>query len=235
MITNVIILFDWFQLNSNACSLKAATCKSSGAIQKVADGECPKKSTPEGSSSLPSNHDGQEDDEEGHNNGNDSNNESSPTKPCRMNNLPTDDEPAGPETGEQPPTLCVKPCTKILKPVCGDDGNTYNNICLLENASCNSFKPVYKVKDGPCTSNTNKPAFDARCRLICQRNQAPRCSNSQLQQGETDFCLTPQFVRMIKKCQCNISPTKPTPNRNCPSICPLNYKPICGSDGRDYG
>lgn len=39
---------------------------------------------------------------------------------------------------------CLKQCTRIFLPVCGSDGATYNNLCLLEIADCES-----KAKGGP--------------------------------------------------------------------------------------
>ena len=44
---------------------------------------------------------------------------------------------------------CIKPCTKILKEVCGSDNVTYGNDCELENAVCTSTE-LFKVYDGPC-------------------------------------------------------------------------------------
>ena len=45
---------------------------------------------------------------------------------------------------------CSQACPKILKPVCGSDGKTYNNECLLNIAKCESNGKVVKKQDGPC-------------------------------------------------------------------------------------
>ena len=47
---------------------------------------------------------------------------------------------------------CPAGCPKILAPVCGSDGKTYDNMCLLEVADCKSEVNITKVHDGPCQS-----------------------------------------------------------------------------------
>ena len=44
---------------------------------------------------------------------------------------------------------CLRPCPRIIAPVCGTDGKTYTNECLLNEANCRD-KSITLDFDGPC-------------------------------------------------------------------------------------
>ena len=48
------------------------------------------------------------------------------------------------------PKDCPKGCPFIYKPVCGSDGITYSNICVMRSDACEMGKEITVRKEGAC-------------------------------------------------------------------------------------
>ena len=45
---------------------------------------------------------------------------------------------------------CVKVCPRIYRPVCGSDGSTYSNTCMMEVAACITNEDISVEHEGKC-------------------------------------------------------------------------------------
>ncbi|TYZ67482.1 hypothetical protein PybrP1_004914 [[Pythium] brassicae (nom. inval.)] len=116
---------------SNSCALSVARCKNPAAkIVKVSDGECGSGSS--GASPVPS---------------------------TPGVGVPGSIQPAtkAPKLSE---SKCEMACTKMLAPVCGSNGMTYNNVCELQLTNCKSGSSakVTIAMQGECGAATVRPA-----------------------------------------------------------------------------
>ncbi|XP_028414136.1 agrin-like isoform X6 [Dendronephthya gigantea] len=124
------------------------------------------------------------------------------------------------------PKKCLVACPKIMLPsVCGSDGNTYPNYCILEETACQFKQNITVVGKEPC---------EPRCQIACTKEYNPQCGTDGKTYGnpcqlKATLCESDGKVRLDHHGECKTKPKK------CLVACPrIMLPPVCGSDGNTY-
>jgi len=121
---------------------------------------------------------------------------------------------------------CLFRCNKMLAPVCGSNGKTYSNECVMRVAACEQKEAIISVHSGECKTVNGKNCF-----IPCNRMLKPVCgSDGKRYSNECTMrvaaCEQKKAIVQVKsrsrnECVCN-------------AMCTREYRPVCGSDGKTY-
>uniref|UniRef100_A0A2K6T9V0 Agrin n=1 Tax=Saimiri boliviensis boliviensis TaxID=39432 RepID=A0A2K6T9V0_SAIBB len=154
-------------------------------------------------------------------------------------------------------------CDGAYRPVCAQDGRTYDNDCWRQQAECRQQRAIPSKHQGPCDQAPSpclgvQCAFGATCAVkngqaACECRQAcsglydPVCGSDGVTYGsvcelEATACTLGREVRVVRKgpcdhcgqCRFGALCEAETGRCVCPSECVASAQPVCGSDGHTY-
>ncbi|KAL8568100.1 hypothetical protein ACOMHN_000324 [Nucella lapillus] len=178
--------------------------------------------------------------------------------PCK--NFPCFNDAVCRLRNNQPVCVCPQ-CSEEYKPVCGDDGITYENECKLHQENCETKSNVRVKQRGPCYGcGSVKCEFYAVCesdgdqpRCVCPTESSCRMadlkvcgSDGQTYDNECQMkiasCRRKQIITVTsagdcEKCRgvvCSHGQKCENGVCVCPILCPTTHDPVCGTDGKMY-
>lgn len=120
--------------------------------------------------------------------------------------------------GDTVTCICDFKCSNDYVPVCGSNGESYENECFLRREACKLQKEVQVVSEGSCPIDAGSGSGD----------DAGSEGSAETSQRETSTCDICQFGA---ECDVDAEDVWCVCNIDCAHN---NFNPVCASDGRSY-
>ncbi|XP_058160685.1 LOW QUALITY PROTEIN: agrin [Dasypus novemcinctus] len=154
-------------------------------------------------------------------------------------------------------------CDGAYRPVCSQDGDTYDNDCARRQAECRRQRAIPVKHQGPCdqppspcrgvqcppgaTCAVRNGEAACACRLVCSGTYDPVCGSDGITYGsacelEATACALGRAIHVARRgpcercgqCRFGALCEAETGRCVCPSECVATAEPVCGSDGHTY-
>ncbi|NWY12534.1 IOVO protein, partial [Aphelocoma coerulescens] len=146
-------------------------------------------------------------------------------------------------------------CSEAVSPICGSDGVTYSNECLLCAYNVEYGTNVSKDHDGECKEAApvdcsrypNTTSEDGKVVLLCNKDLSPVCGTDWVTyDNECRLCarnITAALAQGSSPCAIDSFPSDSfifvySLQVDCSDypkpVCTLDYMPLCGSDNTTY-
>lgn len=157
---------------------------------------------------------------------------------------------------------CPQFCHRMFAPVCGSDGETYRNSCVLQQTACSAPElNLFEVADGECSAvelkfagnrhtdpNTTPtteqfafPVMEQRLTpMICNRMYAPVCGSNGITYSNECMLNADSFERnlditKLHDGECDAEHTdEQVSAQECSLMCTREFNPVCGQFGDQF-